>query len=156
MPASASSLTRRPWTVRLSRSPRPAARAARGHEAGFLKGELDEAVGERHGVVAASEAVEVTDVPAGKALAIEAQDALHLEGGRLAARGPQTAPVIERDAPPGFVAGAPAPHTARIEAQDIGRLQPGDGSTQRSHDDLLDLLGPLQGGRGEHHRHLLD
>jgi hypothetical protein len=141
--------------ARLPPAPVAAARPALAHEAGFLEGELDEAVREGHGVLAPGKAIEVADVPAGKAVAIEAQEALDLEGRRFPARGAQAAPVIEGDDPAGFVARPPAPHAPGIEAEDIGRLQPADRPTQRPHDDLLDFHGPLQGGRGENHRRLL-
>ena len=95
-----------------------------GGPAGFLQGELDESVGERHGVVAAGEAVEVADIPAGKALAVETPDALDLERRRLAARGALTPPIIEGELVSRLVARPPATHAARIEAQDVGRLQP--------------------------------
>ena len=77
-----------------------AARAALADETGLLQRELDEAIGQRHGVVAPGEAVEVADVPAGEALPIQAQDALHLHGRRFAAR---------RAHPPTIIAGPPAP-----------------------------------------------
>ena len=81
-------------------APMPAARPGLADQPGLLQGELDEAVGEGHGVIPAGEAVEVADVPAGEALAIEAQDALHLGRRRFAARGAQTAAVIEGERPP--------------------------------------------------------
>ena len=133
----------------------PTPRPGLAHQPGLLQGEPDEAIGQRHGVLPSGEAVEVTDVPARKALAIEPQNALHFRRRRLAARRAHPPAVIEGHGPAGFITGAPAPHTARIDAQDVGRLQPGDGSTQRPHDDLLDLHGPLHGGRGIEHGHLL-
>ena len=111
-------------------APVPAALPALPHEPGLLEGELDEAVGEGHGVVAAGKAVEVADVPPGEALAIEAQDTLHLGRRGFAARGAQAAAVIERDAAPGIVARPPPPHAARIEVEDVGGLQPRDRPTR--------------------------
>src|SRR5574342_1004110 len=139
----------------LAPAPVPPARPALADEPGLLQGELDEAVGQGHGVIAAGETVEVADVPAREALAIETQEALDLGRRRVAARGAQTAAIIERDAPPGLVARSPAPHAARVEAEDVGGLQPRDRPTQGAQDHFLDLHGPLHGGRGKHHGHLL-
>src|SRR5574342_783591 len=139
----------------LAPAPVPPARPALADEPGLLQGELDEAVGQGHGVIAAGETVEVADVPAREALAIETQEALDLGRRRFAARGAQTAAIIERDAPPGLVARSPAPHAARVEAEDVGGLQPRDRPTQGAQDHFLDLHGPLHGGRGKHHGHLL-
>ena len=122
----ASSLTRRPCTVRLTRSLRPrlgrvradvlhpsrssapdlgearllyaqlwlakppairpAAPAAM-DQPGLLQDELDEALGQRHVVIAPGEAIEVPNVPAGKPLAIELQDALDFGAGALRREG---------------------------------------------------------------------
>lgn len=62
-----------------------AARAALAHEAGFLEGELDEAVGEQYVVIAAGEVVEVPHIEAEIRLTIELQDALDFERWGLAA-----------------------------------------------------------------------
>ncbi len=68
-------------------APVPAARAAFAHEPGLLQGELDEAVGEGHPVVAPGEAIEVADIPAAEAFAIQPQNALDLEGRALRREG---------------------------------------------------------------------
>src|SRR5438132_8663515 len=118
---------------RLAAAPVAAARPTLADEAGFLEGELDEAVGEGHAVLAAGEAIEVAHVPSAEPLAIEAQDALDLGGGRLAPRRPPAAPVIERDGAPGLVARPPAAHAAGINPQNVGRLPPGQGTAQCPH-----------------------
>src|SRR6266851_5056709 len=140
MPARASSLTRRPCTVRLRRSLRPRARRLRTSPAS-CRASLTK-LGEGHGVLPPGEAVEVPDVPAGKALAIQPQDALDLGGRSLAAGRAHPPPVIQGHRATGFVAGAPAPHAARVQTEDVRSLQPRDGSTQCANDDLLDLHGP--------------
>src|SRR5437762_11490520 len=71
---------------RLPAAPVTPARPAFAHKAGLLQSELDEAVGQGHRVIAAREPVEVPHVPAGEALAVQAHDALHLKGRRLAGR----------------------------------------------------------------------
>src|SRR5574342_710908 len=85
----------------LAPAPVPPARPALADEPGLLQGELDEAVGQGHGVIAAGETVEVADVPAREALAIETQEAVDIGRPRFAARGAQTAAIIERDPLPG-------------------------------------------------------
>src|SRR5437773_1830301 len=106
----------------LATAPMAAARAPLAHEPGFLQGEPDEAIGERHRVIAPGKAIEVADVPAGEALAVQPQDALDLGGRGLAPRRAHPAPIIQRHRPAGLIAGAPAPHAAWIEAQDVGGL----------------------------------
>lgn len=138
----------------LSASAMAAPRPGPAHEAGFLERELDEAIRQRHGVVAAGEAVEVADVPAREALAVQAQDALHFERRRLAPRGPLAPPILESHRAAGLEPDAPPSYAARLEAEDLGGLPPGDRPTPGSHQDLLHSHGPLPGGRGLEHGHL--
>jgi hypothetical protein len=139
----------------LAAPPVPAAGAPLGHEPGFLQGEADEAVRERHAVVASREVVEVSHVEAEVLLAVQAQNALHLEGRRLAPRGPAPATITQGELAARFEPGPPAAQAAGIHPENVGGLQPRQRSTQRPHDDLLHLHGPLHGGRGKDHRHLL-
>lgn len=127
---------------------------ALGHEARLLQRQPDEAVGEGHRMISPHQVMEVPDVEPGIALPVEPEDALHLCHWRLAARG-QLAAIIEPQDLVGLIPGAPAPQAARMDAQDIGRLQPGEGAAERPQDDLLSFHSPLHGGREPRHRHLL-
>src|SRR3989442_8245258 len=135
-------------------APMAAAGSALGHEARLLEREADEAVGERHAVIAADEVVKVPDVEAAVGVAVQAQHALDLGHRRLAGRG-QLAAIIEANHLIGLVAGAPTAQAPGIDAEDIGRLQPAEGTTQGAQDDFLSLHRPLHGGREAEHRHLL-
>jgi hypothetical protein len=123
------------------------------HEPGFLEGELDETIGERHAVIAARQVMEVAHVEPDELLTIQAQDALDLERRRLAAR--RAAAVIQPETAIGLKAGSPPAQRARIEAENVSGLQPGQRAAQRPHDHLLHLHGPLHDGRGVDHHHLL-
>src|SRR2546426_3743644 len=72
----------------------------------------------------------------------------------IAGRG-QLAAIIEADHLVGLIPGAPAAQAPGIDAEDIGRLQPVEGTTQGAQDDFLSLHRPLHGGREPEHRHLL-
>src|SRR5256885_7271944 len=91
----------------LGRSPVAAARAAFDHEARLLEGEADEAIGQRHAVIAADEVVEVADVEAAVGVAIQAEKAPDLGPPRFAGGG-QPAAIIEADHLVGPLPGAPA------------------------------------------------
>lgn len=139
---------------RLPAAPVPPAGPAFAHEAGFLQGELDEAVRQGDLVIAASEPVEVPHVPTGETLAVQADDALHLEGRRFPGRR-QLPAIIEGDRPARVEAGPPPPQTAGLHPEDVRGLQPREFPTQRSHEHLLPFHGPLHRGCGQHHGHLL-
>jgi EVE domain-containing protein len=49
----------------------------------------------------------------------------------------------------------PAPQAARIDAEDVGGLQPGELAAEGPQDNLLKLHRPLHCGRAERHEHLL-
>ena len=132
-----------------------AAGAALGDEAGRLEGELHEGVGERHAMIAPGEVEEVADIEALVARAVELQDALDLGPGRGAVRGAAAAPVEQPQDRIPLIAGAPAPQTAGMDAQDVGRLEPRPGAGHCAHDHLLVGHGPLHGGGRELHEHLL-
>ena len=138
----------------LAPSAMPPTGAALTHQAGLLQRQLHEAIGQRHPMIAPSEAVEVAHVPAGKALSVQPHDMLHLERRRLARRR-QLPPIVQRHGAAGFKPRPPAPHTAGLNAQHVRCLQPRQGATQCPHDDFLPFHGPLHRGRGQHHRHLL-
>ena len=72
--------------------------------------------------------MEAADIEAAIPLAIEPQDGLDLEGRRVAPGG-LAALVVEPEGAVGLKPGAPAPHRARIEAENVGRL-PGRGRGQ--------------------------
>src|SRR5207253_666466 len=134
----------------------PAAMAPAGapfaDQARLLQGKLNEAVRQPQRVVAAGEAVEVADVPAPVALAVEAQGVLDLDDGRLARRG-QLAAIIQPEDPVGLIARPPASQAAGVDSQNIGGLQPRQRPRQGSANDLLSFHGPLHGGLGiEHER----
>jgi hypothetical protein len=131
----------------------PTAGAALAYQAGLRQGQLDEAIGEPYRVVAPRRAIEVADVPAGEPLPVQAQDPLDLERRRRAPRGPLAPPIIPGHRAAGLEPGPPAPHAARLEAEDLGGGQPADRPTQGLHDDLLHLHGPLHSGRGIEHGH---
>src|SRR3989442_11149254 len=98
--------------------------------------------------------VEVPHVEAAVRVAIQAEHALDLGHWRLAGRG-QLAAIIKTDHLIGLVAGAPAAQAPGVDAEDIGRLQPAEGTTQGAQDDFLSLHRPLHGGGEPEHRHLL-
>ena len=126
-------------------------------EAGLAERELDEGVGQGHAVIAPGEVIEVPHVEAGVAvarpvaLAIQAQDALNLCERRLAARGLVAAPIVQAQHAVALIAGAPAAQTARMDAKNVGALQPRQGPGQHATNDLLDFHGPLHSGRGIEH-----
>src|SRR2546427_8775465 len=135
-------------------APMAAAGSALGHEARLVEREADEAVGERDAVIAADEVVEVPHVEAAVGVAIQAEHALDRGHRRLAGRG-QLAAIIEADHLIGLVAGAPAAQAPGSDDENIGRLQPAEGTTQGAQDDFLSLHRPLHGGGEPEHRHLL-
>ena len=106
-------------------------------EAGLLERELDEGVGQGHAVIAPGEVVEVPHVEAGVpvarpvALAIQAQDALDLRDGRFAARGLAAAPIVQAQDAVALIPGAPAAQAARVDAENVGALQPRQRPGQR-------------------------
>jgi hypothetical protein len=124
-------------------------------QAGLLQRELHEAIGQVHVVVAPGEAIEVAHVPAAEALPVEPQDPLHLGRGGLPPRRTPGALVVQGDGTARLVSRPPAPHAAGMQAENVGRLQPRDRSTQGLHQHFLQLHRPLHRGRGEDHRHLL-
>ena len=132
-----------------------AAGAPRGHQAGRLKGEFHKRVGERHAVIPPGEIEEVTDIEALVARAIELQHPLGLRAGRRAVRRPPPPAVEQPQDRILLISGAPAPQAARMNAQDVGRLEPGPGAGYGPHDPLLVGHGPLHGGGRKLHEHLL-
>ena len=139
--------------ARLAPLPMAAAGPALAHQARFLQRQLDETVGEPHAMLALRQVVEVAHVKAEVALAVQAQDSLHLGHRRLQARGAPTAPIIEPKDPLGLIARPPAPQTAGLDAQDVRRLQPRQRPTQCPQNHLLYLHRPLQRGRRIEHGH---
>src|SRR5262245_59212814 len=120
-------------------------RAMLADQAGGLQGLLDEGIAERHAVLAAGELVEVADVEALVAVAVEREQALHLgHGGGLG--GGDAAAAIEQPViasllePP-----APAAHGAGAEAEDLGGMNPGELPSQGLQDDFLRFHGALHG-----------
>ena len=100
----------------------PAARAARGHQPGLLQGGFHQRVGEGHVLVATHELVEVADVEPRVPLPIEAQDPLDLGKRRQPARGALAPPIEQPVIPHPLLPSAPATQTARMHAQNVGRL----------------------------------
>src|SRR6185295_16912588 len=127
------------------------------NEAGLVEREPDEGVGQGHAVIAPGEVVEVPHVEAGVpvarpvALAIQAQDALDLRDGRFATRGLAATPVVQAQDAVALIPSAPAAQAARMNAEDVGALQPGQGPSQHAADHLLDFHGPLHSDRGIEH-----
>jgi hypothetical protein len=125
--------------------------AALAHQPGLLERQANEAVGQRHAVIPAEEVVEGAHVEAAVGVPIQAQDPRQLAHRHLARRG-QLPAIVEPVALVGLIAGAPPPQAARLDAEDVGGLQPGEGATQGN---LLTLHGLLHGGREPTDRHLL-
>jgi len=105
----------------LAPAPMPAARPPLRHKAGLLKGELDEAVRQRHGVLTPGHVMEVAHIEAAVLVPIQLQDALHLQRGRVAAPGLAPA-IVQAERAVRFKPDPPAAQAARIEAQNVGRL----------------------------------
>jgi hypothetical protein len=132
-----------------------AAGAARGHEPRRLQREFDERVGEGHPVIPPREVVEVPHVEAVVRLPIEVQDPLHLGARGREVRGALPAPIEQPEDGVLLIASSPSSQRARIDAQNIGGLQPRQSARQRPHDHLLVRHGPLHRGRRKRLQHLL-
>jgi hypothetical protein len=82
-------------------------------------------------MVALGELMEVGGIEAGILLAIEARDARDLRHGGAAGRGLLPPAIPQAVIAALAIAQAPAPEGARLPAQDVLRLQPGELSTDR-------------------------
>ncbi len=146
---------------RLAPAPMAAARPPFGHQARRLQRLLDERVGHRAPVLTPQLAVEVAHIEPGVAVAgpipvaIQLEDPLHLRQ-RDRPRGGPPAPVVDEAVVPIPLIPQPQPpHRPGADAQHIGHLQPALPPTQRPQDHFLHLHGPLHGGLGVGHGHLL-
>ena len=71
--------------------------------------------------------------------------------GRFAARGLAAAPIMQAQDAVALIPGAPAAQAARMDAENVGALQPRQGPGQHATDDLLDFHSPLHSDRGIEH-----
>src|SRR5437773_267541 len=141
--------------ARLAAPAVPAARLLPGDQARHRQRLLDEGVAEAHAVLAPGQLMEVTDVEALVAVAVEGEHPLDLRHGRALGRG-GLLPAVEQPLVP-LVLKLPAqtPDAARTAPEDVGGLQPGELTGDRAKDDLLDRHGALHNATGIGHGHLL-
>src|SRR3989449_877612 len=126
-----------------------------GDEARHLQGLLHEGIAEAHVMVATRELMEMADVEALVALAIEGEPALHFRHRRPLGRGRLPTAVEEALIPLVLQLPAQAPDAARTAPEDVGGLQPGELAREGANDDLLDLHGALHNATWIGHGHLL-
>src|SRR5438093_6732042 len=141
--------------ARLAAAAMPAAGLVGGDEARHLQGLLHEGIAEAHVMVATRELMEMADVEALVALAIEGEPALHFRHRRPLGRGRLPTAVEEALIPLVLQLPAQAPDAARTAPEDVGGLQPGELAREGANDDLLDLHGALHNATWIGHGHLL-
>jgi hypothetical protein len=125
------------------------------NEARGLQGLLDEGIAEAHAVVTARELMEVADIEALVAIAIEGEQPLDVGHGRPLGRGRLAAPIEQPVIAVVLELPAQAADTAGSAAEDVGGLQPGEFAGQGADNDLLHLHGTLHSAGRIGHRHLL-
>src|SRR5256712_7368350 len=141
--------------ARLPAAAMPGAGPGGGGHARHLQGLLHEGIAEAHVMVATRELMEMADVEALVALAIEGEPALHFRHRRPLGRGRLPTAVEEALIPLVLQLPAQAPDAARTAPADVGGLQPGELAREGANDDLLDLHGALHNATWIGHGHLL-